>query len=67
MKRTMFKIQKSFSVFFGMIDDKVIRRIIHQRKEFVGFIDNAVFECAPSMSGRFMSVMIVKKLDSSSE
>lgn len=32
--------------------------------KFVGFIDNAVFESDPSMSGRFLSVMVVKGNDS---
>jgi len=32
--------------------------------KFVSFVDNAVFESSPSMSGRFMSAMIVKKVES---
>ena len=32
--------------------------------KFVGFIDNAIFESFPTLSGRFMSVMIIKKNES---
>lgn len=32
--------------------------------KFIGFLNQASYECAPSMSGRFMSAMIIKKAES---